>query len=230
MTHVESNATGWSFAFLRTLVENGVTDIVVCPGSRSQSLALLAAEFADRELLTLHVVLDERAAGFLALGMSIESGRPAVVVTTSGSSVANLHPAVVEAFHQGTPLLLVTADRPESVRGRGVGQTTFHVGMFSVSVKGTFDVPPADTPSDAERNGSAVALDALTTAIRDRGPVHVNPQFVEPLSSNVPSDVLDTVVPGELPGIVRESVTAEVSAAEGVVVVAGLGAGARAEQ
>jgi len=128
VTQVESNATGWSFAFLRTLVENGVTDIVVCPGSRSQSLALLAAEFADRELLTLHVVLDERAAGFLALGMSIESGRPTVVVTTSGSSVANLHPAVVEAFHQGTPLLLVTADRPESVRGRGVGQTTFHVG------------------------------------------------------------------------------------------------------
>jgi 2-succinyl-5-enolpyruvyl-6-hydroxy-3-cyclohexene-1-carboxylate synthase len=161
VTDVESNATGWSFAFLRTLVENGVTDIVVCPGSRSQSLALLAAEFADRELLSLHVVLDERAAGFLALGMSIESGHPAVVVTTSGSSVANLHPAVVEAFHQGTPLLLVTADRPESVRERGGGQTTFHVGMFSVAAKGTFDVPPAATPTDAERSGSTVALEAL---------------------------------------------------------------------
>jgi 2-succinyl-5-enolpyruvyl-6-hydroxy-3-cyclohexene-1-carboxylate synthase len=230
VTDVESNATGWSFAFLRTLVENGVTDIVVCPGSRSQSLALLAAEFADRELLTLHVVLDERAAGFLALGMSIESGHPAVVVTTSGSSVANLHPAVVEAFHQGTPLLLVTADRPESVRERGGGQTTFHVGMFSVAAKGTFDVPPAATPTDAERSGSTVALEALTTALRDRGPVHVNPQFIEPLSSNVPSNVFDTVVPGDLPEIVRESVIADVSAAVGVVVVAGLGAGARAEK
>jgi 2-succinyl-5-enolpyruvyl-6-hydroxy-3-cyclohexene-1-carboxylate synthase len=226
----ESNATGWSFAFLRTLVENGVTDIVVCPGSRSQSLALLAAEFADRGLLNLHVVLDERAAGFLALGMSIESGRPAVVVTTSGSSVANLHPAVVEAFHQGTPLLLVTADRPESVRGRGGGQTTFHIGMFSVSVKASFDVPPAATPSDAESSGSRIALDALTTALRDRGPVHVNPQFIEPLSSNVPEIVLDAVLPGSLPEISRTSVTAEVVAAKGVVVVAGLGAGARAEE
>ncbi|MDP4586380.1 MAG: 2-succinyl-5-enolpyruvyl-6-hydroxy-3-cyclohexene-1-carboxylic-acid synthase [Microbacteriaceae bacterium] len=230
MTEFESNATGWSFAFLRTLAENGVTDIVVCPGSRSQSLALLAAEFADRGLLNLHVVLDERAAGFLALGMAIESSRPAVVVTTSGSSVANLHPAVMEAFHQGTPLILVTADRPESVRLRGGGQTTFHVGMFSVAVKGSFDVPPAATPTDAERSGSEIARDALTTALRDRGPVHVNPQFIEPLSSNVPSSVLDTVVPGDLPVIVRERVTAEIAAAAGVVVVAGLGAGARAEE
>ena len=230
MTVVESNATGWSFAFLRTLVENGVTDIVVCPGSRSQSLALLAAEFADRGLLTLHVVLDERAAGFLALGMSIESGRPAVVVTTSGSSVANLHPAVVEAFHQGTPMLLVTADRPESVRRRGAGQTTFHIGMFSVAVKGSFDVPPATTPTDAERSGSDIGLEALTTALRDRGPVHVNPQFIEPLSSSVSSSDLDTVVPGELPVVRRESLTAEVIAAVGVVVVAGLGAGVRAEE
>jgi 2-succinyl-5-enolpyruvyl-6-hydroxy-3-cyclohexene-1-carboxylate synthase len=102
--------------------------------------------------------------------------------------------------------------------------------MFSVAAKGTFDVPPAATPTDAKRSGSAVALDALTTALRDRGPVHVNPQFIEPLSSNVPSNVLDTVVPGDLPVIVRESVLADVSAAVGVVVVAGLGAGARAEQ
>ncbi|MBJ7433890.1 MAG: 2-succinyl-5-enolpyruvyl-6-hydroxy-3-cyclohexene-1-carboxylate synthase, partial [Microbacteriaceae bacterium] len=157
-----SNATNWSLAFLRTLIENGVTDIVVCPGSRSQSLALLAAELAERGLLTLHVVLDERAAGFLALGLSIESGRPAVVVTTSGSSVANLHPAVVEAFHQGTPLLLVTADRPASVRAQGGGQTTFHVGMFATAARETFDVPPAESPADAEMGGATVAFEALT--------------------------------------------------------------------
>lgn len=229
MTGVESNATAWSLAFLRTLVQNGVTDIVVCPGSRSQSLALLTAEFADRGLLNLHVVLDERAAGFLALGMSIESGRPAVVVTTSGSSVANLHPAVAEAFHQGIPLLLVTADRPESVRRRGGGQTTVHVGMFSVAIKASFDVPPATTALDAERSGSSIARDALTTALRDRGPVHVNPQFTEPLSSNVPSSDLDSIAPGDLPVIARDAETADVSPAVGVVVVAGLGAGARAE-
>lgn len=230
MTVFESNATAWSFAFLRSLIERGVTDIVVCPGSRSQSLALLAAEFAERGLLNLQVVLDERAAGFLALGMSIESGRPAVVVTTSGSSVANLHPAVIEAFHQGTPMILVTADRPESVRTRGVGQTTFHVGMFADAVAATFDVPPASTSDEAETSGTTVAIDAITTSLRDRGPVHVNPQFVEPLSSYVPDSAFADVVAGNLPKIQREIVTTTVTAAHGVVVVAGLGAGPQAER
>jgi 2-succinyl-5-enolpyruvyl-6-hydroxy-3-cyclohexene-1-carboxylate synthase len=225
-----SNATNWSLAFLRTLIENGVTDVVVCPGSRSQSLALLAAELAERGLLTLHVVLDERAAGFLALGLSIESGRPAVVVTTSGSSVANLHPAVVEAFHQGTPLLLVTADRPASVRAQGGGQTTFHVGMFAASARATFDVPPAESPADAEMNGATVAFDALTIALRERGPVHVNPQFIEPLSSEAPTSYLESIHVGDILVVERETVSVSVEAAVGVVVVAGLGAGIRAEK
>ena len=225
-----SNATNWSLAFFRTLVEHGVTDIVVCPGSRSQSLALLAAELAERGLLTLHVVLDERAAGFLALGLALESGRPAVVVTTSGSSVANLHPAVVEAFHQGTPLLLVTADRPASVRAQGAGQTTFHVGMFAAAARTTFDVPPSESPADAEISGATVAFDALTIALRERGPVHVNPQFIEPLSSEAPNSYLESIHPGELPIIERESVSVTIEATVGVVVVAGLGAGVRAEE
>jgi 2-succinyl-5-enolpyruvyl-6-hydroxy-3-cyclohexene-1-carboxylate synthase len=230
VTVFESNATAWSFAFLRSLIERGVTEIVVCPGSRSQSLSLLAAEFAERGLVNLHVVLDERAAGFLALGMSIESGRPAVVVTTSGSSVANLHPAVIEAFHQGTPMILVTADRPESVRTRGVGQTTFHVGMFADAVAATFDVPPASTSDEAEQSGTTVAIDALTLAVRDRGPIHVNPQFVEPLSSTVPDSAFGEVAVGELPTFDRDTVTTTVTAEHGVVVVAGLGAGPQAEQ
>lgn len=225
-----SNATNWSLAFLRTLIENGVTDVVVCPGSRSQSLALLAAELAERGFLTLHVVLDERAAGFLALGLSIESGRPAVVITTSGSSVANLHPAVVEAFHQGTPLLLVTADRPASVRAQGAGQTTFHVGMFAASARATFDVPPAESPADAEMSGATVAFDALTIALRERGPVHVNPQFIEPLSSEAPASYLESIHVGGLLVVERETVSVSIEAAVGVVVVAGLGAGIRAEK
>jgi 2-succinyl-5-enolpyruvyl-6-hydroxy-3-cyclohexene-1-carboxylate synthase len=193
-------------------------------------LALLAAELAERGLLTLHVVLDERAAGFLALGLSIESGRPAVVITTSGSSVANLHPAVVEAFHQGTPLLLVTADRPASVRAQGAGQTTFHVGMFAASARATFDVPPAESPADAEMSGATVAFDALTIALRERGPVHVNPQFIEPLSSEAPASYLESLHVGDLLVVERETVSVSVEAAVGVVVVAGLGAGIRAEK
>ena len=220
----------WSHAFLRTLIEHGVTDIVVCPGSRSQSLSLLAAQLDGLGLITMHVVLDERAAGFLALGLSIESGRPAVVMTTSGSSVANLHPAVVEAFHQGTPLILVTADRPASARTTGSGQTTFHVGMFSVAVRETFDVPPASNPDAAESSGVQTAIDALTAAIRDRGPVHVNPQFVEPLSSQLLDRDVSTIQAGPLLVVHRDEVTHQVEPSVGVVVVAGLGAGTRAEE
>ena len=149
MTDITSNASAWSFAFYRALIANGVTDVVVCPGSRSQSLTLLAAEFAERDLIRMHVVVDERAAGFLALGLSIESGRPAVVVTTSGSSVANLHPAVLEAWHQGTPMIVVTADRPAAMRTKGGGQTTLHVGMFGQAVSETYDVPPATSSAVA---------------------------------------------------------------------------------
>lgn len=217
-------------AFLRTLVENGVTDVIVCPGSRSQALSLLAAQFAERGLLTMHVVLDERAAGFLGLGLSLESGRPAVVVTTSGSSVANLHPAVVEAFHSGTPLILATADRPAAVRTKGGGQTTFHVGMFAGAVAETYDVPPAPDATSATDSGRQTALDALSVTMRDRRPVHVNPQFVEPLSSTPPDSALDDIRPGGLLDVQRDAVNREVTASVGVVVVAGLGAGARAEE
>lgn len=230
MTDIASNASAWSFAFFRALIANGVTDVVVCPGSRSQSLTLLVAELADRGLVRMHVVVDERSAGFLALGLSIESGRPAVVVTTSGSSVANLHPAVVEAWHQGTPMLIVTADRPAAVRTKGGGQTTFHVGMFSNAVSETFDVPPAPSTADALVDGESTATRAVAAALIDRAPVHVNPQFVEPLSSAIPPELFDTVHPGETPEVLRDAETVDVLAARGVVVVAGLGAGPRAEQ
>lgn len=111
-----SAATDAAFALLTALVAHGVTDVVVAPGSRSQALALATAELDRRGILRLHVRIDERSAGFLALGLALESGRdvarPVAVVTTSGTAVANLHPAVLEAHHSGVPLLLLTADRP----------------------------------------------------------------------------------------------------------------------
>src|SRR5690606_40293546 len=88
----EAPASVYATALLAGLVRRGVTDVVVCPGSRSQALALAAARFEQAGLLTLHVRIDERSAGFLALGLAIETGVPAVVVTTSGTAVANLHP------------------------------------------------------------------------------------------------------------------------------------------
>lgn len=106
------------------LLEMRVTDAVLSPGSRSGPLAL-AFHAADAQgVIRLHVRVDEREAGFLALGMAKASGRPVPVVTTSGTAVANLHPALLEAKHTGVQLVAVTADRPPRLRGTGANQTT----------------------------------------------------------------------------------------------------------
>ncbi|MFM6973817.1 MAG: thiamine pyrophosphate-binding protein, partial [Agromyces sp.] len=109
---------------LEAALAAGVQHVIVCPGSRSQALALRAAELEREGRLRLHVRTDERSAGFLALGIALQSGIPAPVITTSGSAVANLLPAVLEAHHAGVPMLLLTADRPAALRGTRANQTT----------------------------------------------------------------------------------------------------------
>ena len=128
------------------LVRCGVTDAVLCPGSRSAPLAfaLHAADAAGR--LRLHVRIDERTAGFLALGLALRSGRAVPVVTTSGTAVANLHPAVLEASHAGVPLLVLTADRPPQLIGTGANQTVVQPGIFGDAVRLALTAAPASDP------------------------------------------------------------------------------------
>ena len=123
------------------LVRGGVREVVLCPGSRSAPLAyaVLAAERSGR--LRLHVRVDERSAGFLALGLARGSASPVAVMTTSGTAVANLHPAVLEAHHGGTPLVVVSADRPHELRGTGANQTTAQPGIFGASTRYAVDLP-----------------------------------------------------------------------------------------
>ncbi len=168
------------------LVRNGVREVVLCPGSRSAPLAyaVLAAERAGR--LRLHVRVDERSAGFLALGLARGSGAPAVVVTTSGTAVANLHPAVLEAHHGGTPLVVVSADRPHELRGTGANQTTEQPGIFGASTRHAVDVPaPVVRPGLGPFWRSTVcrAIAAATGAVGGLpGPVHLNVCLREPLA------------------------------------------------
>ncbi len=171
------------------LVRHGVQDAVLCPGSRSAPLAfaLLAADRAGR--LRLHVRTDERSAAFLALGLAKGSRRAVPVVTTSGTAVANLHPAVLEASHAGVPLLLLTADRPPELRGTGANQTTQQVGVFGAAVRwqhdlGTPDTRPGQVPG--WRSSVSRAMAAATGARGGApGPVHLNLPLREPL---VPGD------------------------------------------
>ena len=221
----DAPASVYATALLAGLVRRGVTDVVVCPGSRSQALALAAARFEQAGLVTLHVRIDERSAGFLALGLGVESGVPAAVIATSGTAVGNLHPAVLEAAHAGVPLLVISADRPDELRGVGANQTTRQAGIFGDVVPHAWDVPaPSGAPGEED------AADALAGELLDgiRGPRHLNLAFREPLSSPMR---LPDVEPGEWePFAVAEPETIELAPAPGTVVIAGAGAGGDAER
>ena len=181
-------STALATVLLDELARCGVRDVVLAPGSRSAALAFAA--YADQERVRLHTRVDERSAGFLALGIARTSRRPVVVVTTSGTAVANLHPAVLEASHAGVPLVVVSADRPARLRGTNANQTTDQVGIFGSAIRESADVPaPHPGSGEAERRQvvSWRALAARSAAVAlgrlggRPGPVHLNVQFEEPL-------------------------------------------------
>lgn len=189
-------ATDAAAALLCALIELGVRHIVLSPGSRSQALALVAAELEARRAVSLHVRIDERVAGFTAVGIARETRMPAVVICTSGTAAANLLPAALEAHHSGVPLLLLTADRPPELRGVGANQTTRQLGMFTPSTRLEADLPVPDT-ADPEGDGDQslmlrqVAADAVAAALgegtRAPGPVHLNLPYREPLGGDLPA-------------------------------------------
>lgn len=190
-----SPATDAAAALLGRLVERGVRHLVVSPGSRSQALALVAAALEERDAVRLHVRIDERVAGFTALGIGRQSGVPAVVVCTSGTAAANLLPAALEAHHAGVPLILLTADRPPELRGVGANQTTRQPGMYSPSVRHEADLPVPDALDpigDAPQTAllctvADEAFDAaLGVGLRSAGPVHLNVPLREPLAGELP--------------------------------------------
>ncbi|MGC5167637.1 2-succinyl-5-enolpyruvyl-6-hydroxy-3-cyclohexene-1-carboxylic-acid synthase [Luteimicrobium sp. DT211] len=182
---------------LEALVALGVRDVVVAPGSRSAPLAYAASDLADAGALHLHVRVDERDAGFLALGLARGSALgggepvPAAVVTTSGTAVANLHPAVLEAHHAGVPLLVLTADRPHELRGTRANQTTDQVGIFAGATRLTVDVPAPSGLASELRDVDHLAARAVAAARGTRsghaGPVHLDLAYREPLVPTSPS-------------------------------------------
>jgi 2-succinyl-5-enolpyruvyl-6-hydroxy-3-cyclohexene-1-carboxylate synthase len=227
----ESPATAFSVALLDEFVRLGVRDVVLSPGSRSQALALVAAEFEQLGLIRLRVRIDERVGGFLALGLAVETSTPVLVITTSGTAVGNLHPAVMEAHHSGVPIIVLSADRPEALRGVGSNQTTDQPGIFGSAVQHSWDV---GAPTGAE--GEAEAAHALARAVfaKASGPVHLNLSFAEPLSSpfsyEPPAISQEATSVVELPPAEESPRGFELEQAPGTIVVAGTGAGPRAEE
>lgn len=177
-------------AVVAALVALGVREAVLAPGSRSAPLAY-ALDAADRAgRLRLHVRVDERTAAFLALGLAKASGDPVAVVTTSGTAVANLHPAVLEAWHSHLPVVMVTADRPQAMVNTGANQTTHQDQLFTPHLRGRATLTDAIDDPRTWRFETARVV-ALATGVRSRtpGPVHLNLQLSEPLA---PTEVVET--------------------------------------
>ncbi|WP_298991035.1 2-succinyl-5-enolpyruvyl-6-hydroxy-3-cyclohexene-1-carboxylic-acid synthase [uncultured Pseudokineococcus sp.] len=157
-------------AVVAALVARGVRHVVVCPGSRSAPLAYALADAERAGDLAVHVRTDERAAAFTALGAGRATGVPAAVVTTSGTAVANLHPAVLEAHHGGVPLLVLTADRPHALRGTWANQTSeLQAGLFGAAVRLAVDLPAPPPGEDLAAHAAAWARAVAAAADAARG-------------------------------------------------------------
>jgi 2-succinyl-5-enolpyruvyl-6-hydroxy-3-cyclohexene-1-carboxylate synthase len=184
--------TVWARSFVDELVRAGVREVVLAPGSRSTPLVMACA--AD-ERITMRVHLDERSASFFALGIGKASGRPAAMITTSGTAVANAFPAVVEASQAGVPLLVLTADRPHRLRGADANQAIDQVGIYGAYVRAFFELAPPTTDARAIGHLRALAARAVAASVGPSsggaGPVHVNFPFDKPLD---PVETLDGVL------------------------------------
>jgi 2-succinyl-5-enolpyruvyl-6-hydroxy-3-cyclohexene-1-carboxylate synthase len=167
---------------VRQIVEAGITDVVISPGSRNAPLSIAFHQASVKGLIKLHVRIDERTAAFFALGIAKASGRPVPIVCTSGTAVANYHPAVLEASHTNVPLLVLTADRPASLRKTGANQTTEQARIFGKAVRYFADV-----------SGSVYPMELPFNSLQS-GPVHLNIQFEEPLIGDKSDNWLNDLI------------------------------------
>ena len=167
-------------AFVEELYRCGMRHAVTSPGSRNAPLALTLAAQEGVEAVS---VLDERSAGFVALGMAKASGRPVAVTCTSGTAAANLHPAVVEAWEARVPLIVLTADRPPELREIGAGQAIDQIKLYGSAAKWFVEVGTHDPSRETAIHHRALACRAYFTAAGGRpGPVHLNFPLREPLA------------------------------------------------
>jgi 2-succinyl-5-enolpyruvyl-6-hydroxy-3-cyclohexene-1-carboxylate synthase len=169
---------------LLALRRGGLRRLVLCPGSRSAPLAVAAGLLARRGLLRLHTAIDERSAAFFALGLGRAEGQAAAVVTTSGTAVANLLPAAVEADYGTIPLLLLTADRPAELKNCGANQTVNQQDFLRASCRCLGEGPAGGLDGagpEALEQLARQALAACRGSAAPPGPVHLNLPFAEPL-------------------------------------------------
>lgn len=189
-------------AVVDELIRGGVRDVVLCPGSRNAPLAFALADADKSGRIRLHVRIDERTAGYLAVGLATAAGAPVCVAMTSGTAVANLGPAVVEANYARVPLIVLSANRPYELLGTGANQTMEQLGYFGTQVRATISLGLAeDAPERLDalnatwRSATCRVLVAATgSRTANAGPVHFDIPLREPLTPD--SDDRGTYPPG----------------------------------
>ncbi len=180
----------WSDLLLIRLQKFGIRNVTISPGSRSTSLTY---SFAAQEYFKKYVFIDERSSGFFALGIAKKTGIPTIIVTTSGSAAAELYPAVVEAYYQQTPLIIITADRPQSLRNRGINQTINQASLFNNHILAQYDIPTPELNFNSIGEFIGAIDDILMKGfIYAKGPVHLNLQYDKPFE---PDSTTDRVAP-----------------------------------
>ena len=203
-----NTSTSLARVVVRQLIEAGITNAVISPGSRNAPISLAMYAASEKGLLKLHIRIDERSAAYFALGLAKASSRPVPIVCTSGTAVANYHPAVLEAHHSNVPLLVLTADRPAILRRTGANQTTEQARIFGNAVRYFADVSGGVFPLE-------LPLDSL-----HRGPVHLNLQFEEPLLPDEDSNWLNEIkVAPRVKPAGKSAGTLKVNTTRGVLII-----------
>lgn len=176
----------WADKFVNQLVDAGVRNVCISPGSRSTPLTLA---FENNKKIKKHIFVDERQSGFFALGLAKQSNFPVAIVTTSGTAAVELYPAIVEAYQNRVPLIICTADRPPQLRNKGANQTINQDNLYRNHIRFFYD---ADLP-ELNKKSLEKLLNKTNEAFRisliaDRGPVHINFPFDKPLEPNLSTD------------------------------------------
>lgn len=194
-----SNSTKLAHSILRQLIQLGISNFVISPGSRNAPLTIALSEAASKQIIDLHVKIDERGAAFFALGIAKASNNYVAVICTSGTAAANFYPAALEAFHSNSKLLIITADRPEILRKTGANQTTDQVGIYKL-------IKTHDLVSEIELK-----------PLFNGKPIHLNIQFSEPLISEEKNDWLANLK--SEPVDYKNSISGKLETSTGVLII-----------
>ncbi len=178
----------WSKVFVDQLANLGVEYVCISPGSRSTSLTLAFA----RSSIKSFVILDERSSGFFALGIAKKTNNPVAIVTTSGTAVAELYPAIIEAYQQRVPLIVCTADRPPEMLNSGANQTINQNNIYANHINWFFDLGLPEVTSERILHLKSIALRAFVTSkVINKGPVHLNFPFRKPFEPDSFTDEIE---------------------------------------